>query len=43
MKSPIINYLRAGYSGIYLVSCEAARIEAKMKTTAQKLNCRLSA
>lgn len=31
MRNQIINYIRAGYPGIYLVSCEEARIEAEMK------------
>ncbi len=41
MQNQIRNYLRAGYPGIYLVSCEEARIEAEMKTVAQALNYRL--
>jgi hypothetical protein len=43
MKSQVTNYLRAGYPGIYLVSCEEARIEAEMKTIARTLNYRLFA
>ena len=43
MKTQIMNYLRAGYPGIYLVSCEEARIEAEMKTIAAALNYRLFA
>jgi AAA+ superfamily predicted ATPase len=35
MKSQIINYIRAGYPGIYLVSCEEARVEAELKAVAQ--------
>jgi hypothetical protein len=41
MQTDIRNYLRAGYPGIYLVSCEEARVEAEMKTIAQALNYRL--
>ena len=31
MKERIINYLRAGYSGIYIVSSEETRVEAEIK------------
>jgi AAA+ superfamily predicted ATPase len=41
MKNQITNYLRAGYPGLYLVSCEEARIEAEMKAIATALNHRL--
>ena len=30
MKSKIINYIRAGYPGLYLVSHEEQRVEAEM-------------
>jgi AAA+ superfamily predicted ATPase len=43
MKTQITNYIRAGYPGIYLVSCEEARIEAQMKAIAAKLKYRLYA
>ncbi len=43
MKTQITNYVRAGYPGIYLVSCEEARIEAEMKAIANELNYRLFA
>lgn len=43
MKSQIINYIRAGYPGIYLVSCEEARVEAEMKTIAESVNYKLFA
>ena len=41
MQNQIRNYIRAGYPGIYLVSCEEARIEAEMKAIAQALDYRL--
>ena len=37
MKTQIINYLRAGYPGLYLVSPEAQRVEAEIKQIAQEL------
>ncbi len=37
MKSKIINYIRAGYPGLYLVSPEEQRVDAEMKTIAQDL------
>ncbi len=43
MKSQITNYIRAGYPGIYLVSCEEARVEAEMKTLAASVNYQLFA
>src|SRR5260221_107887 len=43
MKNTICNYIRAGYPGIYLVSCEETRIEAEMKAIAQNLKYRLFA
>lgn len=43
MKSQIINYIRAGYPGIYLVSCEEARVEAEMKAIAQSVDYKLFA
>jgi len=43
MKNIICNYIRAGYPGIYLVSCEETRIEAEMKAIAQNLKYRLFA
>jgi AAA+ superfamily predicted ATPase len=41
MQNQITNYIRAGYPGIYLVSCEEARIEAEMKAIAQTLDYHL--
>lgn len=43
MKSQIINHIRAGYPGIYLVSCEEARVEAEMKTIAETVQYKLFA
>ena len=31
MRQQITNYIRAGYSGLYLVSHEEARVEAELK------------
>ena len=39
----MINYIRAGYPGIYLVSHEEARVEAELKAIAQTLNYHLFA
>ncbi len=41
MKSKIINYIRAGYPGLYLVSPEEQRVDAEMKTIAQDLKYNL--
>jgi len=38
MKSKIINHIRAGYPGLYLVSPEEQRVEAEMHQVAQDLN-----
>ena len=35
MRNKIINYIRAGYPGLYLVSPEEQRVEAELKTIAQ--------
>lgn len=43
MKQRIIDYVRAGYPGICLVSCEEARIEAELKGIAHELNYQLHA
>jgi len=43
MKTQITNYIRAGYPGIYLVSCEETRIEGDMKVIAKELDYRLYA
>lgn len=41
MKTHITNYIRAGYPGIYLVSCEEARVEAEMKAIAKAVEYQL--
>ena len=38
MRTQVTNYIRAGYSGIYIVSREEARIEAEIKAVANALN-----
>lgn len=43
MRNQILNYLRAGYPGIYLVSSEEARVEAELKEIARTLDYRLYA
>ena len=43
MRDRIIQYLRAGYAGIYLVSHEEQRIEAELKSIAVELGHRLYA
>jgi hypothetical protein len=43
MKNQIVNYIRAGYPGIYLVSAEEARVEAELKVIAQEMEYRLYA
>jgi len=43
MKSEITNYIRAGYPGLYLVSCEEARVEAEMKSIAASVKYSLFA
>ena len=37
----MINYIRAGYPGLYLVSPEEARVEAELKSIAQELEFNL--
>jgi hypothetical protein len=37
MKQKIINYIRAGYPGLYLVSPEEQRVEAEMKQIVKDL------
>jgi AAA+ superfamily predicted ATPase len=41
MRNTIINYIRAGYPGLYLVSFEETRIEAELKAVAKALDYRL--
>lgn len=37
MLEKIVNYIRAGYSGLYIVSHEEARVEAEIKSVAEEL------
>jgi len=37
MRNQITNYIRAGYPGVYVVSCEEARVEAELKIIAESL------
>jgi hypothetical protein len=41
LKNKIINYIRAGYPGLYLVSPEEQRVEAEIKQIATELEYRL--
>ena len=41
MKTKIINYIRAGYPALYLLSSEEQRVEAEIKSIAQDLNYHL--
>ena len=41
MKNKIINYIRAGYPGLYLVSPEEQRVEAEINQIAQELKYNL--
>ena len=41
MKSKIINYIRAGYPGLYLVSPEEQRIELELKSVAAEMKFKL--
>jgi hypothetical protein len=41
MKSKIINHIRAGYPGLYLVSPEEQRVEAEMHQVTKDLNYNL--
>ncbi len=43
MQAQIINYVRAGYPGLYLVSHEEQRVEAEIKAVADALDYRLYA
>jgi hypothetical protein len=40
-KLQVINYIRAGYPGLYLVSPEGTRVEAEIKQIAQELKYNL--
>ena len=37
MRNQITNYIRAGYPGINIISCEEARIESELKSIAESL------
>ncbi|MBA4150537.1 MAG: AAA family ATPase [Verrucomicrobia bacterium] len=41
MRQKITNYIRAGYSGLYLVSAEEQRVEAELKAIADQLEFNL--
>ena len=41
MKSKIINYIRAGYPGLYLVSPEEQRVELELKSAAAEMKFNL--
>ena len=41
MRARIINYIRAGYPGLYLVSHEEQRVDGEMKAIAQELKYNL--
>lgn len=41
MKENIIDYIRAGYSGVYIVSPEEQRVEAEIKSIAQEIGFNL--
>ncbi len=43
MREQIINYVRAGYPGLYLISHEEQRVEAELKAIADALDYRLYA
>ncbi len=43
MRDKIVNYIRAGYPGIYIVSYEEQRVEAELKAVAAALDYRLFA
>jgi hypothetical protein len=37
MRNKIINYIRAGYPGLYLVSHEEQRVDAEIKQVTKEL------
>ena len=37
MRDKIVNYIRAGYPGLFIISHEEARVEAEIKTVAEGL------
>jgi hypothetical protein len=43
MKELLNQYIRAGYPGVYIVSCEEARVEAEVRAVAEELQYSLYA
>ncbi|MGH7971351.1 MAG: hypothetical protein ACREIC_21750, partial [Limisphaerales bacterium] len=43
MHNRIINYMRAGYAGLFLVSPEEQRVEAELKHIAEEVGFKLYA
>ena len=43
MRDKIVNYIRAGYSGLFIISHEETRVEAEIKTVAEGLKYNLYA
>jgi AAA+ superfamily predicted ATPase len=43
MREKIVNYIKAGYPGVYIVSSEESRVEAELKAIAESLEYRLLA
>ena len=43
MHDKIINYIRAGYSGLFIISHEETRVEAEIKSVAEGLKYNLYA
>src|SRR6266852_5342208 len=43
MKQKLINYIRAGYAGLFLVSPEEQRVEVQLKSIAQEVGFKLYA
>jgi hypothetical protein len=43
LKTKIINYIRAGYAGLYIVSREEQRVESELKAIAKEVGFRLFA
>ena len=41
MNTKIINYIKAGYSGLYLISTEEQRVETEIKAIAEHLSYHL--
>ncbi len=43
MKTRLVNYVRAGYAGLYIVSPEEQRVQAELKTIAKEVDFKLFA